>query len=106
MRGIIPVDFDVEEIEHNEINNRTFFYKRNNDCSILEHHFVYLEGGLYNQISQFKILRFELAKFLFKNLNSNKKYVHQKLSSGYKAFINNKNGDYILTLVFSEDPEN
>ena len=105
MRGIIPVDFDVEEIEHNEINNRTFFYKRNNDCSILEHHFVCLEGGLYDQISQFKILRFELAKFLFKNLNSNKKYVHQKLSSGDKAFINNKNGDYILTLVFSEETQ-
>lgn len=102
MRTFIPIDFDVEEIDHNEINSRTFFYKRDNDCSILEHHFVSLEEGMGNLISQFKILRFELAKFLFESINSNNKSIQQKLSSGYEVFINDKKGDQILTLVFAE----
>jgi hypothetical protein len=103
MRKIIPVDFHVEEFLHDGLNKTTFYYKAEDKCSILEHHFVWLnEGAGFNEIGQSKILRYEIAKYRCEFEASGKETDGYALSNGDRLEFVNEFGNICIGLYFSD----
>ena len=102
MREIIPVDFHVEEFLHDGLSKTTFYYKAEEKCSILEHHFVWLnEGEGYNEIEQSKILRYEIAHYRCEFEASGKEAEGYALSNGDRLEFVNEFGNILIGMYFS-----